>query len=219
MFIKTEIFQSVKAQCVIDYNCQLSDFEKEKSTVVENNLMDARRIYDSDGCFCNIRYANKEDADTLAFINSKSFQKAFEDIIPTDFLKEKFSIERLKDRLYKELNEGITKSCIMYKDEIPVGMLTFAKDDYKERDCSEIDIWRIYLLPEYWGKGIGIEFMDWAIKELKGQGYLKVALWVVIENKQALRFYEKFSFFHDGEIRVINVGGELKEYRYIRHLN
>ena len=166
----------------------------------------------------NIRYANKDDADTIALINSKSFQHAFRGIIPDDFLKEKFSYERLRERLYKELNEGTATSCIMYKNDIPVGMLTFAQDDYKDRDSSEIDLWRIYLLPEYWGQNLGIEFIDWGIKELNRKGYKKVALWVVEENERARRFYEKVGFIHDGEIRIINPGRELNEYRYIKPL-
>jgi ribosomal protein S18 acetylase RimI-like enzyme len=120
--------------------------------------------------------------------------------------------------LYKELNEGTTTSCIIYKDDIPVGMQTFASDDVEKRDDSEIDIWRIYILPEYWGQNIGIEFMDWGVKELQRKGYIKVALWVVEENARARKFYEKYGFTHDGEIRIINVGRELKEYRYIKHL-
>lgn len=51
MNTKTEILQIAKAQLALDYNCQLSDFEKEKNTIIENNLIDGRRIYDNDGCF------------------------------------------------------------------------------------------------------------------------------------------------------------------------
>ena len=165
-----------------------------------------------------IRYANKDDADTIALINSKSFQHAFQGIIPGNFLKERFSYERLKERLYKELNESTATSCIMYKYDIPVGMLTFAKDDNKERDNSEIDIWRIYLLPEYWGQNLGVEFLDWVIKELKRKGYKKVALWVVEENIRARKFYEKVGFIHEGEIRIINAGREIQEHRYIKNV-
>jgi GNAT superfamily N-acetyltransferase len=54
MYTKTEILQIAKAQLALDYNCQLSDFEKEKNTIVENNLIDGRRIYDNDGCFLKL---------------------------------------------------------------------------------------------------------------------------------------------------------------------
>ena len=54
MYTKTEILQIAKTQLALDYNCQLSDFEKEKNTIVENNLIVGRRIYGSDGCFLKI---------------------------------------------------------------------------------------------------------------------------------------------------------------------
>jgi GNAT superfamily N-acetyltransferase len=54
MFTKDEILQITKAQLALDYNCNLVDFEKDKNVVVENNLIDGRRIYHSDGCFIKI---------------------------------------------------------------------------------------------------------------------------------------------------------------------
>jgi GNAT superfamily N-acetyltransferase len=165
-----------------------------------------------------IRYANKEDVDALASIYSKTFQQAFRGIIPDDFLKEKFSYERLKDSLYKRLKEGIATCCIIFKDDIPVGMQTFIKDSSKEQDDSEIELGTICVLPEYWRQNIGGEFINWSLKEYKRKGYIKVNLWVVEENTRARKFYEKVGFNHDGEIRIINPGREIKEYRYIKHL-
>jgi RimJ/RimL family protein N-acetyltransferase len=54
MHTKTEIFKIAKKQLALDYNCQLTDFEKEKNTVVKNKLVDGRRIYGSDGCFLKV---------------------------------------------------------------------------------------------------------------------------------------------------------------------
>jgi GNAT superfamily N-acetyltransferase len=54
MYTKTEILQIAKSQLALDYNCQVSDFEKEKNTIVENNLIEGRRIYDNDGCFLKL---------------------------------------------------------------------------------------------------------------------------------------------------------------------
>ncbi|MEG1257209.1 GNAT family N-acetyltransferase [Clostridium sp.] len=54
MYTKNEIIQIAKAQLALDYNCEISDFEKEENTVVENNLIEGRRIYDSDGCALKI---------------------------------------------------------------------------------------------------------------------------------------------------------------------
>ncbi|SFD37641.1 GNAT family N-acetyltransferase [Clostridium uliginosum] len=69
MYTKTEILQIAKAQLALDYNCQMSDFEKEKNTIVKNNLIDGRRIYDSDGCFFKILcFGNKAIISTSPII-------------------------------------------------------------------------------------------------------------------------------------------------------
>jgi len=54
MYKKTEILEIAKSQLALDYNCQLSDFEKEENTIVEKNIIDGRRVYDNDGCFLKI---------------------------------------------------------------------------------------------------------------------------------------------------------------------
>ncbi|SFB02299.1 GNAT family N-acetyltransferase [Clostridium frigidicarnis] len=54
MYTKTEILSIAKKQLALDYNCQLSDFEKEGNIITENKLLDGRRIYESDGCFLKI---------------------------------------------------------------------------------------------------------------------------------------------------------------------
>lgn len=165
-----------------------------------------------------IRYANKEDVDALASIYSKTFQQAFRGIIPDDFLKQKFSYERLKDSLYKRLNEGMATCCIVFKDDIPVGMQTFMKESSNDQENSEIELGTFCVLPEYWRQKIGEEFINWSLNEYKGKGYTKVNLWVVEENTRARRFYEKLGFSHHEEIRIINPGREIKEYRYIKQL-
>lgn len=54
MYIKNEIIEIAKAQLALDYNCEVSDFEKEVNTIVENKLVEGRRIYDTDGCALKI---------------------------------------------------------------------------------------------------------------------------------------------------------------------
>lgn len=54
MYTKEQILQIAKTQLALDYNCQLSDFEKDKNTIVKNNLLEGRRIYETDGCFFKI---------------------------------------------------------------------------------------------------------------------------------------------------------------------
>lgn len=54
MYTRTEIINITKEQLALDYNCKLSDFEKEGNTITGNRLKEGRRIYESDGCFLKI---------------------------------------------------------------------------------------------------------------------------------------------------------------------
>jgi len=54
MYVKGEILDLAKKQLALDFNCQLSDFEKEGNTITENKLIEGSRIYESDGCFLKI---------------------------------------------------------------------------------------------------------------------------------------------------------------------
>ena len=54
MRTKNNVLEIAKAQFVLDYNCLVSDFEKNENTIVENKLIPGRRIYDSDGCFLKV---------------------------------------------------------------------------------------------------------------------------------------------------------------------
>lgn len=41
---------------------------------------------------------------------------------------------------------------------------------------SVVEIWGIYLLPEYWNMGIGTELFHWGVNESKGRGYKEITL-------------------------------------------
>ena len=54
MYKKNEIINMAKAQFSLDYNCSVSDFEKQQNTIARNKLIEGRRIYKSEGCFMKI---------------------------------------------------------------------------------------------------------------------------------------------------------------------
>ena len=78
----------------------------------------------------------------------------------------------------------------------------------------KLDIWGIYLLPEYWGMGIGSELINLGLNELNKRHYSKVTLWVLEENINARKFYEKIGFKHDDTVKEITISRKLNEYRY-----
>lgn len=160
-----------------------------------------------------IRYANIGDAKTLGEIHSKSWKVAYKGIVPDEILKN-ITIEKRQAYFEKALTEEWEEDAIIFKDNDAVGLICIGKcrDVDKTHTCGEI--WGIYLLPEYWNMGIGSELINWGINELKKRNYSKVILWVLEENTNARKFYEKVGFKHDGTVKEITIGKKLVEYRY-----
>jgi len=53
------------------------------------------------------------------------------------------------------------------------------------------EIYVIYILPEFQRQGLGQRLMSAAAKKLRDLGYRSLMLWVLRENKESRRFYEK----------------------------
>ena len=78
-------------------------------------------------------------------------------------------------------------------------------------DCGEV--YAIYLLKEYHGRGIGYRLMKAAEQQLNGYG--RIALWVLEGNERAIRFYERYGFSFDGVSADISLGRPCRELRMI----
>lgn len=160
-----------------------------------------------------IRYADISDAKTLGEIHSRSWKVTYKGIVPNEIL-ESFTIEKRQKYFEKALMDKREEDAIAFKDNEAVGLICIGKCRDKDKPDVYGEIWGIYLLPEYWNMGIGSELINWGLIELKKRHYSKVTLWVLEENINARKFYEKIGFKHDGTIKEITIGKKLNEYRY-----
>jgi RimJ/RimL family protein N-acetyltransferase len=166
---------------------------------------------------CHIRYADIYDSKILGYIHSQSWKFAYKTIIP-DLILDNISAEAREQYFYKTLSEKLEEDVLILKDNTPVGFMTLGKCRDNDSDSYWGEIWGIYLLPSHWHEGIGTQLINWGINELKARTFKKVSLWVLEENVNARKFYEKLGFQHDGTIKELNIGKALNEYRYIKVL-
>ncbi|MBU5593510.1 GNAT family N-acetyltransferase [Clostridium sp. MSJ-4] len=162
-----------------------------------------------------IRYANIDDAKILGEIHSQSWKLAYKGIVPDEILNN-ITTEKRQKYFEKALTEGWEEDAIIFNDNKAVGLICIGKCRDTDKEGSYGEIWGIYLLPEYWNMGIGSELINWGISELKKRNCDKVTLWVLEDNLNARKFYEKFGFEHDGTINEITIGKKLNEYRYVK---
>ncbi len=165
-----------------------------------------------------IRYANADDIDALANIHSRSLRVAFKGIVPDDTLDNTFSYSRRKQGFTYELDDENPITAIAFDGDNEVGLLSFGASRYITVDEDTIELWRIYLIPEYWGSGIGEELFNWGMNEIMRKGYKNVILWVLEENTRARRFYEKHGFSHNGCSIDAGLGRNVSELLYNRKL-
>ncbi|MFT9495252.1 GNAT family N-acetyltransferase [Anaerosolibacter sp.] len=163
-----------------------------------------------------IRYATLVDSNILGEIHSESLQEAFKSIIPDHILNEEFCAERRAKGFTRELSEASPKTAIAFEGNESAGLISFGKSRYDNNDTPWIEIWRVYIIPKFWGNGLAKDLMEWAVKEVQEKNFTNIELWVFEENIRARKFYEKIGFIHDNNLQVINVGNELKELRYIK---
>lgn len=84
-------------------------------------------------------------------------------------------------------------------------------------DCMG-EIWGIYLLNIFKRKCLGQRMMDFAIEQLKAAGYCKLGLWVLATNKNAIRFYEKMGFAHNGITKDADLGELITGLLYTKNI-
>lgn len=124
-----------------------------------------------------------------AFVHWRSWHEAYPGLVSSDYL----------DRMTLEKCETLA---FRWKDNILV-----AKDNgrvvgfagYGDRGAEAPgtgEIFALYVLSDYYGTGLGLRLMEESLKMLRQ--YEKICLWVLKDNRRAIRFYEKCGFVPDG---------------------
>ena len=106
---------------------------------------------------------------------------------------------------------------IALDDAKVVGFVSYG--DFRDPARIAGEIFALYVLKDYYGKGVGQQLMQAAFAAL--DGYQEIILWVLEDNKRAIAFYEKMGFVFDGEEKDIDLGKSVKEKRmiYVRNLS
>lgn len=163
-----------------------------------------------------VRRAVKDDAKALGNIIVESWRSAYGKIISEDEIIRFLDKDRRQKQFQKFIEDGEIV-LIGIHDGVPCGLVFANKgNDEQLEDCGSI--YSMYLLKEYWGKGLATQLMDSVIKILKDEGCKQVSLWVYEANVRARRFYEKCGFGFDGTKKYSHFSNKPVELRYKRQI-
>ncbi len=150
-----------------------------------------------------------DDLLTIEKIYIESWRYAYKDILPQQYL-DSLSVGDWVNRLDKP-NRHIL---VVELDGKLIGTASYGESRTPEY-AGQGEVYSIYFLPEYMGKGYGKQLMTSVITELKELGYNSTFLWVLEDNIGARRFYEKMGFACSGEIKEAEIGGKIvREIKY-----
>ncbi|MCD8509486.1 MAG: GNAT family N-acetyltransferase [Bacillus sp. (in: Bacteria)] len=139
-----------------------------------------------------IRSGKPGDETEIAQVHVRSWQAAYRPILPADFLTSlsvKARMERWKNGL-QQANHGT-----FVAEDSQRRIVGFANggknrgtDDGTQNFQGEL--YSLYLLPEVWGKGVGIQLVNAVASHLQLMEFSSMIVWVLSDNP-ATTFYEK----------------------------
>ena len=128
-----------------------------------------------------------------AYVQWHSWHEAYLNLVSQEYL-DRFTLKKCEEIAFKWPD-----NILVAKDaDCVIGFVMYG--DRGEEAPGIGEIFSLYLLSEYYGKGIGRQLMEAGLEQLKD--YPEVCLWVLKENKRAIRFYQKCGFITDGEESV-----------------
>ena len=164
-----------------------------------------------------IRKAAIDDAPACAEIHCRSWEAAYSDFVPAEYLA-----QRRPNRLEKwqgYLVSGLYEYYVPVLDGKVVGFLSLRPPDEHENlpDCY-YEVAAIYLDPSVYRQGIGRQLMAFAEEQARALGKTALMLWVFEDNAPSRRFYEACGFRHDGASEIHEYGRPLRVLRYVKEL-
>ncbi len=164
-----------------------------------------------------IRPATLHDAPAIAQVHVDSWLQTYTGIVPEEFLAN-LSYER-REQMWRRGLENPNWKGVMFLAEEPenqvVGFVVGGPPQEPSENFS-CELWAIYLLRAFQGKGIGRQLFTRFVDQMLSRGNNSMLLWVLAENP-TVKFYQ-----HMGGVKVhqkeVEMGGkELLEHAYGWH--
>ena len=148
----------------------------------------------------SIRDAVADDARAIAEVHVRSWQAAYRGELPDDYL-DGLSIDERERMWTQAFAEPEPRAAVSVATDDDGGVVGFtgvgqSRDDDAPAGTGEVRT--IYLLPEWFGKGVGRDLFARANERLRELGFTRATLWVLATNERSRRFYEKAGWVFDG---------------------
>lgn len=166
-----------------------------------------------------IRSAGVDEAESLAELHVVTWQQAYARLLPNDFLRSLTAGQRLP--MWRQILGSPDRLAVFVAEcEChPVGFACGGYSNDEDAGPTTGEMWSIYLLQEFWGRGIGKQLHDALLKEFLKRGFTEATLWVMDSNDRTRLWYARQGWTEDGSRKEAEVwGARVLEVRYRKPL-
>ncbi len=152
--------------------------------------------------------ATEEDVDEIVAIHVASWHQAH----GVSFPAERLSLGSDEDQRRSEwmkwfsLSDRPSRGTWVARDgDQIVGFTSVDGAEDDDLDPERVgDLYELYVLPEWWGKGVGRDLLERATTHLVTNEFSEAVLWVLEKNLRARRFYDKHGWSRDGSDEYVD---------------
>ena len=146
-----------------------------------------------------VREATPEDARAIAEVHVRSWQTAYRGELPDDYLDGLSVDERASGWTGRLAEPPLGVETFVAEDGGRViGFTGFGPTRDGDAPAGTGEVYTLYLLPGWVGRGVGRELFACANDRLRELGYPRATLWVLATNERSRRFYEQAGWTFDG---------------------
>jgi ribosomal protein S18 acetylase RimI-like enzyme len=155
-----------------------------------------------------IRQARRDDALRIAAVHVETWRTAYPRLLPESVLAG-LSVEAERTAWERFLSDGPAETWVGLVEGIVVGWAVLGPPQDDDLDPALAQELRgLYLLPRFWGRGVGRTLCQTAEDRMRGRGAQTAVLWVHEQNQRARRFYERRAYrLETGRAKTLAYGG------------
>ncbi|WP_158057068.1 GNAT family N-acetyltransferase [Halorussus halophilus] len=139
----------------------------------------------------NVRETTADDAEAVQRVARASWHAAYDEILGEGTVTDKVDSWFNLENVTADVNREERPFFVATTEGRVVGFAIGAPDD--DRDAT-YHLYRIYVQPNDWGRGVGTKLLERLEAELQSRGVERLRLSVFQENEDAIGFYESSGF-------------------------
>lgn len=163
-----------------------------------------------------IRPAIPDDALAVAQVHVRSWQAAYQGLLPAEYLDSLRPEDRAARYDFSHVDAQKPYTIVA---EVEGDIRGFATTMPSQDLPGYAELCALYLSPSFWGRGIGIALIEAARARMLEQGFRSAALWLLKGNVRGESFYRRDGWVPDGTRKADRIWDvDVEDFRYVRTL-